>query len=116
VPIYPIPGTRSWQRYGALAPSLQNSGRGRAVGYMLWLAGGQKGNSGTNVTVAEFPFLHSWPWLMAALGGIAIRSVWNFVVGSIFAWGKKHQFCESITAQNESICCDCFAKLKSASG
>lgn len=43
----------------------------------------------TNITVAQFAFGHAWPWVLAAITGVIVSSVWNFAVSSIFAWQRK---------------------------
>ncbi len=43
----------------------------------------------TNITVAQYVFTHSWPWVLAAIAGVMVSSVWNFVVSSLFAWQRK---------------------------
>jgi dolichol-phosphate mannosyltransferase len=43
----------------------------------------------TNITVAQCAFRDSWPWVAAALTGIAVSSVWNYSVSSAFAWGRR---------------------------
>jgi dolichol-phosphate mannosyltransferase len=43
----------------------------------------------TNITVAQYVFAHEWPWMLAAFAGIAVSSVWNYVISSILAWHRK---------------------------
>ncbi len=43
----------------------------------------------TNITVAQYVVSHSWPWTVAAITGIIVSSVWNFVVSSLLAWRRK---------------------------
>ena len=43
----------------------------------------------TNITVAQYVVSHSWPWAIAAITGIIVSSVWNFVVSSLLAWRRK---------------------------
>jgi len=43
----------------------------------------------TNITVAQYVVAHSRFWVLAAISGIIVSSVWNFVVSSAFAWRRK---------------------------
>jgi dolichol-phosphate mannosyltransferase len=41
-----------------------------------------------NVGVAKWLFEHDNFWAAAALAGIAITTVWNYAMSSIFTWGR----------------------------
>jgi dolichol-phosphate mannosyltransferase len=43
----------------------------------------------TNITVAQYIFARSWPWALAAVAGLIVSSVWNFVGSSLFTWQRK---------------------------
>lgn len=43
----------------------------------------------TNITVAQYVFAHSWPWVLAAIAGVMVSSVWNFAASSLFAWQRE---------------------------
>lgn len=58
--------------------------RGLLAFYLICAFGGL-----TNITVAQYVFAHSWPWVLAAIAGVMVSSVWNFVVSSAFAWRRK---------------------------
>lgn len=58
--------------------------RGLLAFYLICSFGGL-----TNITVAQYVFAHSWPWVLAAIAGVIVSSVWNFVVSSAFAWRRK---------------------------
>ena len=42
-----------------------------------------------NVGVADWLFEHNNFWVTAALAGIAITTVWNYAMSSIFTWGRR---------------------------
>jgi dolichol-phosphate mannosyltransferase len=42
-----------------------------------------------NVTVAQYVFTQSAPWMLAAVAGVVVSSVWNFVVSSAFTWRRQ---------------------------
>ena len=41
-----------------------------------------------NVGVANWLFQHHNFWVVSALAGIAITTVWNYAMSSIFTWGR----------------------------
>jgi dolichol-phosphate mannosyltransferase len=43
----------------------------------------------TNVMVAQFAFARHFPWFVAGFIGVAVSSVWNYVVNSLFTWRKR---------------------------
>jgi dolichol-phosphate mannosyltransferase len=42
-----------------------------------------------NVSVARSLLLWNVPWIFAGLGGIAISSVWNYVLNDLFTWNSQ---------------------------
>ncbi|MGA3211985.1 MAG: glycosyltransferase family 2 protein [Terriglobales bacterium] len=44
----------------------------------------------TNVTVAQFAFGRQFPWFIAGFIGVAVSSVWNYAVNSLFTWRRSH--------------------------
>jgi dolichol-phosphate mannosyltransferase len=42
-----------------------------------------------NVGVADWLFEHHNYWVISALAGIAITTVWNYAMSSIFTWGRR---------------------------
>jgi dolichol-phosphate mannosyltransferase len=43
----------------------------------------------TNLVVAQYVFVRSWPWTLAAVAGLVVSSVWNFVGSSFFTWQRR---------------------------
>ena len=43
----------------------------------------------TNVNIANYLFAHHHYWQVSALAGIAVTTVWNYAMSSIFTWRKK---------------------------
>jgi len=43
----------------------------------------------TNVTVAYFIFKRQLAWYLAGIVGIAVSSVWNYAINSLFTWRKS---------------------------
>jgi dolichol-phosphate mannosyltransferase len=41
-----------------------------------------------NVGVAARLFQGTFPWMVSALGGIAVGVVWNYAVGAFYGWGR----------------------------
>jgi dolichol-phosphate mannosyltransferase len=63
-------------------------GRQLLVGWItfnLICAAGALGNVG----VADWLFEHHNYWVISALAGIAITTVWNYAMSSIFTWGRR---------------------------
>ncbi len=58
--------------------------RGLAIFYLTCSFGAL-----TNITVAQYAFAHASPWIVAAVTGMMISSVWNFVVSSMLAWRRR---------------------------
>ena len=45
----------------------------------------------TNLSISEKVLAAGFPWLWAGLAGLAISSVWNYGVTSVFTWKRlKH--------------------------
>jgi dolichol-phosphate mannosyltransferase len=42
-----------------------------------------------NVGVARYLFVHHNYWAISALAGIAVTTVWNYAMSSIFTWKRK---------------------------
>jgi dolichol-phosphate mannosyltransferase len=42
-----------------------------------------------NVGIASAAFGHHYTWWFSALAGVAVGSVWNYAVSSIFTWGRR---------------------------
>ena len=42
-----------------------------------------------NVGVARWLFLHNSAWALSALAGIAVTTVWNYAMSSVFTWRKR---------------------------
>jgi dolichol-phosphate mannosyltransferase len=42
-----------------------------------------------NVGVARWLFAHHNYWQIAALAGIAVTTVWNYAMSSIFTWKRR---------------------------
>ena len=42
-----------------------------------------------NVGVARWLFEHRSAWALSALAGIAVTTVWNYAMSSVFTWRKK---------------------------
>ena len=42
-----------------------------------------------NVGVASYLFSRRTAWFAAALAGIAVGAVWNYVVTMVYTWGKR---------------------------
>jgi len=42
-----------------------------------------------NVGVARWLFAHQSYWALSALAGIAVTTVWNYAMSSVFTWRKK---------------------------
>ena len=44
----------------------------------------------TNLTVAQYVFQHGGLWVVAAISGTVVSSVWNFVVSSMLTWNRRN--------------------------
>ncbi|MFL6713837.1 MAG: glycosyltransferase family 2 protein [Sulfurifustis sp.] len=44
-----------------------------------------------NVGIASYMFAADTNWALAALGGIAVGSVWNYAVTSVYTWGDRRR-------------------------
>lgn len=44
-----------------------------------------------NVGIARWMFQHNSYWALSALAGIAVTTVWNYAMSSMFTWRKKSQ-------------------------
>jgi len=43
----------------------------------------------TNVTVAYFIYKRQFAWYLAGMVGVAVSSVWNYVINSLFTWRRR---------------------------